>query len=173
MARKRRSRHSLTIITSKDLDVLLPSALVYGENRDVFRQFCEEVYSAIDPRDLIEKLLCLDAAQSTWDLARFRKFTAEMISQCGMKRHKQIQRHTAGDDSADAELFNKSFESLPAETQQECIVSGLAANIDKIERVDQIVGRLEARRNAALREIDRRRTLVSVIDLKPVAASNK
>ena len=41
------------------------------------------------------------------------------------------------------------------------MADGLTANIDQIERIDRLISIAETRRNASLREIDRRRSVLA------------
>ena len=122
------------------------------------------------PRDAIEEFLIRDMIDLTWEILRIRRVKAGILRASvadGVSKvlagvgHSYMERDTlsqgwaAGDDRArkkvEAILTNAGM------TIDEVTAKTLESKLDSYERLDRMLASLEARRNNALREIDRHR----------------
>jgi hypothetical protein len=174
------SQLSPAVARSSDGEVLdrvfaISSApLLPGEKEADYAKLGARVVSAAKPRDTIEELLIRDVIDLSWEIARLRRIKAgilkasmsdgvrEVLNNLG---HGEGQRYeytrelgrswAAGDKSAQKEVaraLNAAGLAL-----DEVTAKTLECKLDSFERLDRMLASAEARRNNALREIDRHR----------------
>jgi hypothetical protein len=104
--------------------------LLRSEDPRVYDKLAQTVVRAIEPGDGIEWLLANDVVAHSWEIRRLRQFKTLLIE---FKREEDIARS----DDDDTSLF--------------------LDNLEHWEKIDYLLTVAEARRDAVLREIDRRR----------------
>ena len=129
------------------------------------------VVRAANPRDAIEEFLIRDVIDLTWEILRLRRLKSgilkasmslgvgEILNGLGQSNHFYARRleekWAAGDKDA-----RKEVEAALAKaglTIDEATAKTLEKKLDSFERLDRMLASAEARRNNALREIDRHR----------------
>jgi hypothetical protein len=116
--------------------------LLRSEDPKVYDKLAQTVVRAIEPGDGIEWLLVNDVVAHSWEIRRLRQFKTLLIE---LKREEDI---ACSDDEDEAREYG---ESEQGET------SLFLNNLDHWEKIDYLLTVVEARRDAVLREIDRRR----------------
>jgi hypothetical protein len=126
--------------------------------------------AAIKPKDFLEEMWTRDVVDLTWDILRMRRIKAGLLTSVmseGMGRilnqlldweeaHELSEAWSARDPEA-----IKSVEELLAArglTMELAAARGFEARIDTFEQIDRMAMATEARRNSALRELERHRT---------------
>jgi hypothetical protein len=149
---------------------IAPAPLLPGEKQADYAEVALRIVKAAQPRDGIEELLVRDAVDLTWEILRLRYVKAGILraSMCiGVEnvlaclgrsypaRKNLADRWAAGNNAARIKvdvIINKA-----GLTMEEATAKTLESKLDSIERVDRMLASAEARRNNALREIDRHR----------------
>jgi glutamyl/glutaminyl-tRNA synthetase len=115
-----------------------------------------------------------DVVDLTWETLRMRRFKAQLLASATSKGLERILQRAGNNWTEDRDLSRRwavrdrqaikqvdkrlatmglTIEAVTAET--------FVVMIDNIERVDRMIMNAEARRNAALREVDRHRSSVA------------
>jgi hypothetical protein len=141
-----------------------------GEKQADYADVAVRIVRAATPRDAIEEFLVRDVVDLTWEILRLRRVKAGLLRasldrgvRCvlGSVGYPYVQRGTlteewaAGDKGARREvdaILKKAGLSIDEVTAQT-----LDSKLDSLERLDRMLASAEARRNNALREIDRHR----------------
>src|SRR5208337_5036166 len=157
--------------------------LLPGENEAHFTALvASQLVTAAKPKDTIEEILVRDVIDLTWEIQRLRRakgalvtvamgdgvqqvlyaighgdhFQREALGEGWVAGRKNAQ-HTVQKALSDASLF---VDHVTAKT--------LEIKLDSIERLDRMLSSAEARRNNALREIERHREALGVAAPKEV-----
>jgi hypothetical protein len=152
---------------------LARAPLFPGESEAEYVAFAERFVSTTKPADAIEEILVRDVIDLTWECFRLRRIKAGLVKanmrdgvgkilttvgggENGNPAVRELsEAWAAGDREARAEVqrvleeANLSLDEVTANT--------VDANLDSFERLDRMLASSEARRNNALREIDRHR----------------
>ncbi len=151
-----------------------PAPLLPGEADADYIGVAKRIVDAAPPTDAIEEFLTRDVIDLTWEILRLRRMKAGLLrvsNSSGVKRFLDtvgyderegfgsqkilVENWAAGDKGAQDEVAatlrkaQLTFEDVMAQT--------LAIKIDAFERIDRMLSSSEARRNNALREIERHR----------------
>ena len=151
-----------------------PPPLYCTEDTEAYDQLYDRLRSAIAPNDVIEEIWVRDVADLTWDCLRLRRLKAKkmhLMSKWGLmatlerlrvtdesRRDLSYQWDTGGPSARHGicEFLRKS--SVNPDNLE---ALDLSDGLDDLERMDRMIMRSEARRNVALREIDRHRDAVA------------
>ena len=153
---------------------IAPTLLFPGEAEADYLCVAERIIAVAHPKDAIEEFLTRDVIDLTWEIFRLRRLkagllrassgsgVANVMNSLGYDERKGYgaaralgQRWASGEKSAQDEVAavlkkaRLSIDDVMAET--------LEGKIDTFERIDRMLASAEARRNNALREIDRHR----------------
>jgi hypothetical protein len=155
---------------------IAPAPLLPGEKQADYAEVALRIVRAAKPRDAIEEFLIRDVVDLTWEILRLRRVKAGILRASagdGVNRvlagvgHPYLERDTlsqgwvAGDERA-----RKKVEAILAKagmTIDEVTAKTLESKLDSYERLDRMLASLEARRNNALREIDRHRAALGSV----------
>jgi len=174
------SQLSPNVARSSDGEVLervfaISSApLLPGEKEADYAKLVARVVSAAKPRDTIEELLIRDVIDLSWEIARLRRIKAGILKASmsdGIREVLDSLGHGDGQIYSDNQDLGRSWAAGDKSAQKEVAralnAAGLAldevtaktveCNLDSFERLDRMLASAEARRNNALREIDRHR----------------
>jgi hypothetical protein len=154
---------------------IAPAPLLPGEEEADYAEVAVRLVSAAKPRDAIEEFLIRDAIDLTWEILRLRRAKVGILKasmNTGVERvlialnHTPIQRFDnrqelsrrwmAGDKGARKEVEAVLRNALLS--VNDVTAKTLEAKLDSFERLDRMLASAEARRNIALREIDRHRS---------------
>ena len=156
------------VISSFD-DFLGPAPLLEGEDKADYIGLLEEVRRQVKPKDVIEQIYIRDIVDLTWELMRSRRIKVATLHKGQVRAVHQLAatQNWPGLD-ADAKwsvgaAIKTSFADGMRElakygiTLQDINAHAFAAERETLLRLDQNTMQIEARRNFALREIERRR----------------
>lgn len=163
-----------TLAGGLDIQELLgPPPLLEGEDPAAYGALRDRVRDAVEPSDAIEEFWVRDVVDLLWETLRLRRLKAAFIRASapeglvrlltrlvdGYKRNDLVDRWAAREPAAVREV--KAL--LERAGLNEAAITGqtLATKIETIERVDRLIAQSEARRNAVLREVERRREMVA------------
>jgi hypothetical protein len=169
--------HSLTLSTGSAADKavgrvidIAPAPLLMGEDEADYAEIAGRIVGATRPRDALEELLLRDVIDLTWEILRLRRVKTGMLrasmgagvgSVLGAISYPYPHRQELSEDWAagDAAAREKVDAILGKAglTIEEAAAKTLELKLDVFERIDRMLASAEARRNNALREIDRHR----------------
>jgi len=143
--------------------------LLPGENEADYVEVAVRIVSAAKPKDAIEEFLIRDAVDLTWEILRLRRVKAGIVRASQSEGVRQVLDNFGY--GASATELGRSWASGDKAAQKEVVralnVAGLTiddvtaktleSKLDCFERLDRMLASAEARRNNALREIDRHR----------------
>jgi hypothetical protein len=156
----------------KRIVAIAPAPVLPGENQSQYAQMARRIVKEAKPQDSIEELLIRDVIDLAWEVLRMRRLKVgllrgsmgigvrvmldELYGTTEFGENQRLgQQWAAGDESARtavSEALNTAgltIDAVTAKTAEE--------KIDTLERLDRMLASAEARRNNALREIDRHR----------------
>ena len=154
---------------------IAPAPLLPGEDATEYAKFTAQFLAAAKPRDFIEEILARDAIDLSWEILRYRRLKAGLLRMASSAVVRRVAerfsfeaRHQIGWQANSADKWTdgdaamrKRFEKL-LETaglgMDDVMAEALSSKIDTFERIDRMLASSEARRNNALREIDRHRS---------------
>jgi hypothetical protein len=147
-----------------------PPAVFEPEYKAVYDELFSRVTAAVVPTDVFEEIWLRDIVDLSFEILQLRRLKTGLIAAsqrssligtlaCLMKDAKAealAERYVARDAAAIAEVERAlvaaglSMASVTARS--------LVANLDSFERIERSIASAEARRNAALRELERHRS---------------
>jgi hypothetical protein len=166
---------------SKELERFLGEPPLIGNERlEDYLAFSSRIERAAKPADDIARLLVRDLVNIWWEIRRERLIKVEIIKQkqreavatVGLTRADYVRMSRAAermsmprDEDDEPSMFRKKG-SEPVEKQQEDPISSLTQAVlhdssGTIEGCDIRISRLEFRRSALLREVERRNQIVA------------
>jgi hypothetical protein len=146
-----------------------PSPLTEGEDARQYDEIQTRLSATIKPKDFLEEMWTRDAVDQTWDVFRMRRIRAGLLTSVMSEGMDKILRQLLDWEEAhdlskawsarDQEAIKTVGELLAARglTMELAAARGFEARIDVFERIDRMAMAAEARRNSALREIERHR----------------
>jgi hypothetical protein len=165
--------------TKRDEDNALfgPALLLTGEDRDAWEKLHAAICSTVEPVDIFERLWTRDIVDHEWNILRLRRLSAGLISATVRRGLENVLRplkshDTGGFGDSGVEILAWQFTRQDKEAVKEVnalleaaglswdavLAQTMTINVESIERFDRMCTIAEARRDATLREIDRRRT---------------
>jgi hypothetical protein len=153
-------------------ELLGPAPLLRWESPDRYERILASVAQAVDPRDWIEWVWTKDLVDLGWEAARARRAQAAAVGLAynralahlmgnprrnliGAEHRDRIARLSSGDQK-ELRAFRETLDGMGLSREAAGDVAYLLA-MEDIEPLGVIVTRCEARRDAILREMDRRR----------------
>ena len=154
---------------------IAPAPLLPGERQVDYAEVALRIVRPARPRDAIEEFLVRDVVDLTWKILRLRRLKAgllrasigngirEVIDSLGYDEGRQYGyvRKLAGSWAAGEKSAKKEVAIALEKAQltiEDVMAKTLDSKIDSFERFDRMLASAEARRNNALREIDRHRS---------------
>jgi hypothetical protein len=182
-AMRRRSATLAPTASLHDQDVLgrvigvAPAPLLPNENQADYAGIAARIADASRPTDAIEDFLVRDVIDLTWEIVRLRRVKTGIIrASTSVGVHEVLEafgydyfqlkelceRWAVGNKNTRREV--SAILARAGMTIDEITAKTFEARLDSLERVDRMLGNAEARRNNALREIDRHReTLAAAV----------
>ena len=169
--------HCLTLTPASSADKALgrviaiaPAPLLMGEDEADYAEIAGRIVGATAPRDALEELLLRDVIDLTWEILRLRRVKTGMLRAAmgagvgavlSAISYPYPHRETLSKDWAAGDAgARKAVDAILGQaglTIEEAAAKTLEIKIDVFERFDRMLASAEARRNNALREIDRHR----------------
>lgn len=146
--------------------------LLEGEDADAFNALLTRLCDSVKPTDVIEEMWVQDCAYLYWDTLRLRRQKSELMN-ANMHQGLKIVLETLS--PAEADELTSSWSVRDDEALQkieEVLKTGhlsmdavkaqtLVVIINDIERIDRMITASEMRRNVALRELERHRSVLA------------
>lgn len=151
------------------LDFYGPPPLLEGEDSAAYNELLARISGAVKPTDVLEEIWVRDIVDLTWEVFRWRRHKANLITATTHQGVKAVLKPLVG--ASDADVLAKAWAQRDAnavkEVKKKLATAGLkmdaavaqtvAVNLAEIERFDRMIMNAEMRRNAVLREVDRHR----------------
>ena len=144
-----------------------PPPLIAGEDQAQYEAMRDQISAAVQPLDFLEEIWVNDVVNLVWEGLRLRRLRAALLQSAApdyfyraFSNHPDYCTRLARNwASHEPDVVAKVDADLAAGgvTRDRVMVDALARNIDHVESIDRMVAGAEARRNVALREIDRHR----------------
>jgi len=160
--------------TTADLQAFLgPPPLIYGEDRHAYDELLARVQASVRPKDIIEELEVRDVVDSVWEALRLRRLKANLLNATAPDAIESLLTPIIGFTPASeiaekwAQRDPKSLEKLKSYLRQSelsmdvVMAQALQIRLNDIERIERMILNAGARRNAVLREIERRRATLA------------
>ena len=157
------------------IDLFGPPPILKGEDPAAYDMLFVRVSSGVKPSNIIEEIWVRDTVDLSWEIFRWRRVKTHLIARAVPNALRYILAPLAKAE-ADSEWMdalinlwvaqkpsgikrvNKHLASAKL-TFDTVIARAITDNMDNIERIDRWITMLEGRRNAILREIERRRAV--------------
>jgi hypothetical protein len=156
-----------------DLDCIAPPRVFAGEDAAGYEALLARVRTTLQPRDVLEEIWTRDIVDLVWEIFRLRRMKTEFMNEAtgdGLgivldKRRQLLGRHPHPEQTVQDWL---SGDRTARETVEKVLTASgltmdavgartLAFHIWDFERIDHMTQMAEARRDSALREIERHR----------------
>jgi len=153
-----------------------PSLLLKGEDRDAWKKLHAAVIAAVVPADIFEQIWTRDIVDHEWNILRLRRLWTGLFSSGQHQALANVllplmSNDILGADYSEAELLAMKFTLRQPDAVKKVkelletagmpweavLAKTMALNADVFVRIDHMCMTAEARRDAALREIERRR----------------
>jgi len=147
-----------------------PPPLIEGEDRAAYDDYLAKTSAALKPKDFVEEMWVQDIVDLTWEIQRMRHLKASLLTLHLSKGLRRVLTMVMDETEAVklADLWEKRDQTAIGRVDEIFASAGLtmetvrswtlSANIDAVERIDRMAMNAEARRSAALREIERHRS---------------
>jgi hypothetical protein len=148
--------------------------LIAGEDAAAYKELLARMTEAVGPANIIDEISVRNLVYLVWDVLRLRRLKANYLQAAAHKGleeilmqrpdHELVVFYHAADlarrwarREPDAIKEVNKFLAKNGLTIDSIMAQTLVLNLDAIERIDRMSALAEARYNAELREIDRRR----------------
>jgi hypothetical protein len=164
-SRKREQQQDIQSLLGKPL-------LLQGEDPVAYDQLFSALVKTFEPANALEQIWMRDLAEAIWDLERLRRAKTSLLRSSSYKGVEEllmpridtltIDALVAGYANREAWALQKVAESLTTAGLDESAITAqtLAVKIREIEAIDFLITRAEARRMAAIRDIERHREVI-------------
>jgi hypothetical protein len=146
-----------------------PAPLIEGEDAGAYDELLVRISTAVRPADIFEEIWVRDIVDLVWEAFRLRRLKACLMTAGAREALVQGLSPLVGWAQADglARSWAARKPGAIAAVEEHLVTAGiglegivaqgLCIELNNIERIDRMIMAAEARRNAALREIDRHR----------------
>jgi hypothetical protein len=144
------------------------SPLIQGERSARYHSLFAGVCETLGPTDVLEQLWIQDIVDLAWEVIRLRGLKADLMAAAAHQGMAQVLAPLVDAPRQIAEGWARRNERVVPLVEAALAKAGLtmdavtaatfAARIADLERIDRMMAAAEARRNAALRELDRHRS---------------
>ena len=158
---------------SERISVFGPPPLLPGEDPAAYHALDERVRAPVDPRDMLEEIWVRDIVDRLWEILRLRRLKAKAMQALAHEGLAKLLRALTGTWSNEelvsgwikrdraAVLRVKALLKEAGFDEETIAAQTLLDNLAAFEKIDRSIMQAEARRDAAFREIERRRDLVA------------
>jgi ribosomal protein L12E/L44/L45/RPP1/RPP2 len=146
-----------------------PAPLVLGELLANYKAVSDGVVASLKPQDFIEQILVRDVVDLFWEGQRWRRAITSLVSRAATENLEGELIIQLGDEKGSV-LFDKYLQGDPGaveEAQKALSAAGLSMDdmqakalcdhLEDVDRINRLIMGAEARRSAALRELERYR----------------
>ena len=149
---------------------MAPAPVLMGEDEADYAGLAARVVGVSGPRDALEELLLRDVIDLTWEILRLRRLKAGLL-RASMSAGVSQVLETVGYPYFESERLSQDWAAgaAKARKQVDAVLTGAGLSMEEataktferkievFEQIDRMQASAEARRNNALREIDRHR----------------
>ena len=142
-----------------------------GEDHRGYEELLHRVTAALQPMDIMEEMWIYDIVGLAWDTFRWRRVKAHELTQAaGRQIRELIKPFVVGDAQQVSEQWALGNEAAAERVNAALAAAGLstrsvvtrkldltAYDLEKIVRIEHVLANAEARRSAAVREVERYR----------------
>jgi hypothetical protein len=163
----------IQIVHSGEPDFFGAPPLIQGENPADYQALLKRVSVAVRPRDFLDEIWVRDIVDLYWEMLRLRRLKAGLLNASmgdGLRAVLGSLMSTGSSSLTTQALVQSWINGSPdsrKKVEQSLAAAGfsmdvvaaaaLSKKLDEFERIDRMITSAEARRNNALREIDRHR----------------
>jgi len=150
------------------LTFLAPPPLFAGEDTAAYDELLARVSGTVRPADILEEIWLRDVVDLVWEVFRLRRLKAGLMTAVAHEGMAQVLRPLIPDNLEAAQKWAARDEASVDRVDRLLATAGftmdavmgrtLALRIGEVERIDRMTMAAEARRNAALHELDRHRS---------------
>ena len=146
-----------------------PAPLFDGEDSASYDELLARVSGAIKPADIIEEIWIRDIVGLTWEALRLRRARVALLAAnryvgvrrvleplCGTEAYELSDQWARREDDAVAAVDRHL--ATAGLTMDAVMAETMSKEIELVEKMDRMIASAEIRRNATLREIERRRS---------------
>jgi hypothetical protein len=148
-----------------------PPPLIRGESAADYDALLARVANALQPADVLEEIWIRDVVDLSWEVFRLRRLKAELMAASAHEGMQEVLEPLFPSAGTGRSLARKWAAGADEDTRQQIETAmgkaglsresvaarTLAVRIDDFERIDRMLMEAEARRAAALHELDRHR----------------
>ena len=155
------------------LDVFGPPPLLGGEDAAAYNELLVRVSAAVKPTDIVEEIWVRDIVDLAWEVFRLRRIKAGLLAAATQNEIKRVLAEYLSDADAQELARNWTLNDKDARKEVQAYFDMVNLTLDgatarafemkikNIELIDRMIASAEARRNIALREIERHRVSVA------------
>jgi hypothetical protein len=160
---------SVSVVVNRVVSIA-PTPLLPGEQEADYAEFALAIVKAAHPKDAIEDLLTRDVIDLSWEVLRLRRLKAGLLRgaisssiyrvMCRLGYEDEHAWKLAANWAAERKAAQKEVARALQKAQltmEDVMAETLEDKIEPFERFDRLLASSEARRNNALREIERHR----------------
>jgi len=152
-------------------------ALIDGEDIADYEEFRNAALEAIVPKDAIERVWLQDFLDYTWEAQRLRRLKAAMLQSARKEAVLHLIQRLTGSalSHADAVKTSEDWSSSGLKsrkyvddllnehglTQDAIMAQVMLENIDTLQTIDKLITSYDYRRDAAIRELEKRRDMLA------------
>jgi len=152
--------------------------LIDGESEADYHAFRESCLRAVRPKDAIEKIWLQDFIDYSWEATRFRRMKVALIQATRREAVERLVKDCLGSDlltwdaaKSLAQGWSSSNEDSVAEVNalieqhghnfDTVLAMAVSLKLKDLERIDRLIASYDYRRDAAIRELEKRRDLLA------------
>jgi hypothetical protein len=154
--------------------------LIAGESSAGYDQLLARVCETLQPSDVLEQIWMRDVVDLAWEAFRLRRLKADLMSAAAHEGMAEVLRplvdcpeRLARSWARRSERAVRTIETALAQagaSMDAVAARTFCARIGDFERIERMITAAEARRNAALRELDRHRANFALRLRRTIAA---
>jgi hypothetical protein len=158
---------TLTAQPPAGLILAAPPPLLAGEDTAAYDVLLARMTDTVRPADILEEIWLRDVVDLVWEVLRLRRLKAGLLTATAHEGMAQVLRPLTSDSFETAQKWAAREAAAVARVERLLADAGLgmdavmgrtlALRIREVERIDVMTTAAEARRNAALHEIERHR----------------
>ena len=146
-----------------------PSPVMRGEDERGFEELLRRVSAALQPADVVEEMYIYDIVVLIWDVCRLRRIKAHELNHIAARQIRElIKPFVVGNVGEVCRQWELGYEAGAERVNAALTAAGLstrslvtstlelsAFDLEKIGQIERMVANAEARRSAALKDLDR------------------
>jgi hypothetical protein len=146
-----------------------PPPLINGEDLNSYEELLARICGVVKPADILGHILVRDVIDNSWEVLRLRRLQANLMQAhayrgmrktlsplVGVLKAQTLAEAWAARRPGAVEEINEVLASAGL-SMETVMANTLSFKLDEFERIDRMITVAEARRNAALQEIERHR----------------